>query len=66
MKIPFGRFQLNLSISKNAHKAAELPELIEASDQEVQRMQAQHRLQLDGNTWPADSVRYRNARPRVW
>lgn len=66
MNIPFGPFRLKLSISKNAHKAAELPELIEASDQEVQRMQAQHRLQLDGNTWPADSVRYRNARPRVW
>jgi hypothetical protein len=48
------------------HSSADLPELIEASDQEVQRMQAQHRLQLDGNTWPADSVRYRNARPRVW
>jgi hypothetical protein len=65
MKIPFGRFQLNLSISKSADTVAELPALIEASDQEVQRMQAQHRLNLDGNTWPADSVRYRNARPRV-
>jgi hypothetical protein len=66
MHIPFRLFPLSRSKSKSAHTGAELPELIEASDQEVQRMQAQHRLNLDANTWPADSVRYRNARPRVW
>jgi hypothetical protein len=65
MTIPFGRFRLNLSISTKADTGAEMPELIEASDQEVQRMQAQHRLQLNGTRWPADSVRYRNARPRI-
>lgn len=58
--------RLRLPFSAKTEVTSELPELIEASDQEVQRLHAQHRLQKNGSMWPADEVRYRNARPRVW